>query len=81
MQIILHNPQFALEAKIEGTLTGHETISLVVARADGHGGATGPTSGVVVLDRADVLRILPQLRRFLDLPPSSSMLIEPSPDE
>lgn len=59
MQIILHHPQFALHATIGGTLTGHETIALVVDTGD-----YNQAAGVISLDRGDVARILPQLQRF-----------------
>jgi hypothetical protein len=45
---------FIRETKVQGTLTNRHTISFVV------------DDGVIVLDKADVLRVLPQLQYFAD---------------
>lgn len=56
MLIILHSPHpFTYEGNVDGTLTGHETVSL---SCDG---------GVVTLERDDVLRAIPALQRFVRL--------------
>jgi hypothetical protein len=54
--IILHDPMFNHGGKVKGTLTARHTIALSV---DG---------GVIVLDRADVLKVLPALIMFAELP-------------
>jgi hypothetical protein len=53
---MMTDPQyFHFEGMVDGTLTARHTIALTT---------TG--GGVVVLDKADVLRILPQLQHFAE---------------
>lgn len=54
MLIFLNDPQYPYHGKVDGTLTARYSVALT---CDG---------GVVSLDRADVLRVLPALQRFAE---------------
>jgi len=56
MLIMMNDPPYRFEGDVDGTLTARHTISLTT------GG-----NGVVVLTKADVLRVLPQLQHFAEV--------------